>query len=301
MSAWADARGCGGIVLSEHHSSDDGYLASPLMLAAAVAATTTSVPIVVAATLLPLHDPVRLAEELITLDHISEGRAMVVLGLGYRPEEYELWGLRYRDRAALADAKLAELLEVLDGAATATAHPRVTPAPFTSPRPLLAWGGGSVAAARRAGRFGIGFYAQTNTPGLKEAYREAATQHGHRPGLCVLPPPDLPLIVFVHDDTERAWAEVGEAMALDARSYHTWTAAAGTTDATASISAAADVDALRAQPDGSHRVVTASGARDLIERHGLLGLHPLCGGLDPEIGWAYLRRAVDAVGATPLS
>ncbi|MCC6226178.1 MAG: LLM class flavin-dependent oxidoreductase [Microthrixaceae bacterium] len=295
MSAWAEERGCVSVVLSEHHSSEDGYLASPLTLAASIAAVTRNVRIVVAATLLPLHDPVRLAEEIIALDHISEGRVLVVLGLGYRPEEYELAGLDYRRRARLADERLAELLDVLDTAGDTSAWPRVTPAPFSPPRRRLAWGGRSIAAARRAGRFGIGFFAQTDGAGLAEAYEQAATEAGHTPGLCLLPPPEMPLIVFVNDDLDEGWNDVGEAMALDARGYYEWSSVAGTAERTASFSKASDVESLRAA-NGAHRVVSATQAKQLVAEYFVLGLHPLCGGLDPQLAWEYLRRAADAVG-----
>ncbi|UDY36611.1 LLM class flavin-dependent oxidoreductase [Dermatobacter hominis] len=296
MARFGDEHGCSSIVLSEHHCSDDGYLPSPITLAAAVAAVTESVPIVVGATLLPLHEPARLAEDLITLDHISRGRAMTVLGLGYRPEEYELHGVDYADRAKVADRKLEHLLELLRGADGSGAPPRVTPAPFSSPIPTLAWGGRSRAAARRAGRNGIGFFAQTDAPGLQEAYVSAAEAAGHEPGLCILPSPDTPFIVFVDDDVDRGWDEVGAALLVDAESYRSWSDAAGTTEGTASLSAATTVDDLRAA-EASHRVVTKEGARRIVAEHGILGLHPLCGGLDPEVGWRYLRNAVDALGA----
>lgn len=295
MARYGDEHGCGSIVLSEHHSSDDGYLSSPLTLAAAVAAATESVPIVVAATLLPLHEPARLAEDLVTLDHISRGRVMTVLGLGYRPEEYELHGVDYAERAKVADDKLAQLLELLRDAGGSTS-PRVTPAPYSSPMPTLAWGGRSRAAARRAGRHGIGFFAQTDAPGLREAYETAAQGAGHPPGLCVLPSPDTPFIVFVDDDVDRAWDEVGPALLVDAASYRSWSDAAGTTEGTASLSAATTIEGLRATP-ASHRVVTRDGARKIVAEHGILGLHPLCGGLDPDVGWRFLRNAVDAVGS----
>ena len=70
MSAYADEHGCQGIAISEHHASDDGYLPSPLTMAAAVAAVTSRAPIMVAAALLPLYDPVRMAEEMVVLDHL---------------------------------------------------------------------------------------------------------------------------------------------------------------------------------------------------------------------------------------
>lgn len=297
MAAWADERGGGSIVVSEHHASDDGYLPSPLTLASAMAAVTSSTPIVVAAAVLAFYDPVRLAEDLITLDHISQGRVMVVLGLGYRPEEYALHGVDYRRRGAVADEKLERLLTILGDASAGAAEPRVTPAPFSAPMPSLAWGGRSLAAARRAGRNGIGFFAQTDDPALGVAYEEAARAHGHEPGLCVLPSPETPLIVFVNDDLDSGWREVGGSMLVDAVAYHAWNDAAGTAEGTASLSSATTIDGLRAA-DGSHRVVTADDAGRLVREHGMLGLHPLCGGLDPDIAWPYLRRAVDAALAT---
>lgn len=294
MARFVDQHGCASIVVSEHHASDDGYLPAPFQLGAAMAAATTTSPIVLALTILPLHDPVRLAEDIITLDHLSEGRAMVVLGLGYRPVEYELFGVDFSRRGAVADEKLARLLDLLDDADHGTGEVRVTPAPYTSPRPVLAWGGGSLAAARRAGRHGIGFFGQNDAPGMQEAYEEAARDAGHPPGLCVLPSPAAPFSVFVADDVDTGWADVGDSLLVDAEAYHRWNTAAGSADTTASITAASTVDGLR-RTEGSHRVVTADGARQLVAEHGLLALHPLCGGLDPETAWPYLRRAVAAV------
>jgi alkanesulfonate monooxygenase SsuD/methylene tetrahydromethanopterin reductase-like flavin-dependent oxidoreductase (luciferase family) len=293
MARFVDEHGCASLVVSEHHASDDGYLPAPFQLAAAMAAATRVTPIVLALTILPLHDPVRLAEDIITLDHLSEGRAMVVLGLGYRPVEYELFGVDFRRRAAVADEKLARLLELLDAADAATDDVRVTPSPYTSPRPLLAWGGGSVAAATRAGRHGIGFFGQNDDPALQAAYEEASLAAGHAPGLCVLPSPAAPFSVFVADDLDRALEEVGPSLLVDAVAYHRWNAEAGTADTTASVSSASTVEELR-RAEGAHRVVTPDGARAIVAEHGLLALHPLCGGVDPETAWPYLRRAVAA-------
>lgn len=294
MARFVDEHGCASIVVSEHHASDDGYLPAPFQLAAAMAAATTATPIVLALTILPLHDPVRLAEDIITLDHLSEGRAMVVLGLGYRPVEYELFGVDFERRGAIAEEKLTRLLSLLDDAAAGSARLRVTPAPFTSPRPVLAWGGGSHAAARRAGRHGIGFFGQNDAPGLREAYEGAARTAGHDPGLCVLPSPEAPFSVFVADDVDAAWAEVGPGLLADAIAYHRWNREAGTADTTASITAASTLDELRAA-HGAHRIVTAAGARALEAEHGVLALHPLCGGTDPAVAWPYLRRAVGSL------
>lgn len=299
MAAWADEHGCTSLAVSEHHASDDGYLPSPFLLASAMAAVTTSTPITVAAAILPFYDPVRLAEDIITLDHLSEGRAMVVLGLGYRPVEYQLHGLDFDRRGSIADEKLERLLGLLDEAGRAKAEPRVTPAPFSTPRPMLAWGGRSRAAARRAGRHGLHFLAQGGDPANGEVYADAARAHGHEPGICYVPSADAPLIVFVNDDVDTGWQEVGPSMLVDAVSYHEWNEAAGTVEGTASLSSARSVEELR-RGEGAHRVVPADVAAGFVRDHGPLGLHPLCGGLDPEVAWPYLRRAVAAANGAPV-
>jgi len=73
MGEWADARGFDMLTLSEHHGSPDGYLPSPLVLAGAMAARTSKVALWISALLLPLHDPIRLAEDMAVIDLISGG------------------------------------------------------------------------------------------------------------------------------------------------------------------------------------------------------------------------------------
>ncbi|MCB0977178.1 MAG: LLM class flavin-dependent oxidoreductase [Acidimicrobiales bacterium] len=300
MARYVDAHGCASIVLSEHHASDDGYLPSPFVLAGAIAAATERTPIVIAVTLLPLQDPVRLAEDIVTLDHLSGGRAMVVLGIGYRPVEYELYGVDFSRRGRIADEKLETLIGLLEQARVGMAPARVTPAPMSPISTLLAWGGASEAAARRAGRNGIGLFAQSNGSNLRDAYVAAARESGHEPGLCILPSPEAPYSVFVADDVDTGWHEVGPSLLVDAVAYHQWNQEAGSVSGTASISSASTVDELRSS-EGAHRIVTAEGARDLLAEHRLLALHPLCGGLDPDVAWRYLEDAVAVVGTGPAS
>jgi alkanesulfonate monooxygenase SsuD/methylene tetrahydromethanopterin reductase-like flavin-dependent oxidoreductase (luciferase family) len=83
MAAFAEQHDFTAVVVSEHHACDDGYLPSPLVAAAAAAARTSRIAINVAALLLPLYDPVKLAEDMAVLDHISQGRVSYVVGIGY--------------------------------------------------------------------------------------------------------------------------------------------------------------------------------------------------------------------------
>ena len=73
MAAWAESRGGLMAVICEHHTMADGYLPSPVVLATAMAARTSTLPIMVAVVVLPLYEPVRLAEDIVVLDIISGG------------------------------------------------------------------------------------------------------------------------------------------------------------------------------------------------------------------------------------
>ncbi len=292
IARWLDRKAGFSLAISEHHCSEDGYIPVPLMLAASMAAVTENISIMAAATLLPLYDPVRLAEEMIVLDYIGRGRVSYVLGIGYRPEEYELFGLDFAKRGAIAEEKLKQLFDLLDKAHLGRGMPRVTPAPFSGQRPAIFWGGGSKPAARRAGRHGLGFIAQNAAPGLEEAYQQACREAGHEPGLCMIPPSAMPGVVFVADDLDKAWEEVGPHLLADATSYAEWNNRAGM-DA-AILSQKTSVDALR-EEQGNYRIVDVEGAVELIRQWGRLPLHPLCGGCPPDIAWPYLHRVVDEV------
>ena len=78
MAVWADEQGLYGVQFSEHHASEDGYLPSPLVLAAAIAARTQRLRLRIALILLPLNNPLKVAEDLAVLDVISGGRVEVV-------------------------------------------------------------------------------------------------------------------------------------------------------------------------------------------------------------------------------
>jgi len=292
MAQWADDKGCTTLGISEHHTAADGYIPSPLVLASAMAAVTKNARIFIGAALLPMYDSVRLAEDMIVLDHISGGRVSYVFGIGYRPEEYRLYGLDFEKRGAIADAKLEALLKILRAASDAKVEPRVTPVPFTPGGPSIAWGGASKAAARRAGRNGLGFFAQIDTPGLREAYVEAAKQAAFEPGMCVLPSKSVPGTVFIHDDLDLAWKEVGPYLLADATMYASWNKDTG--HDTVNLSKSTTVDELRAER-AAHWIVSVDEAIASARRWGRLPLNPLCGGCPPDIAWTYLKRAVERV------
>ncbi|TQF67028.1 LLM class flavin-dependent oxidoreductase [Rhodococcus spelaei] len=107
QATYVDAKGHTAITLSEHHGSDDGYLPSPLLVASAFAARTRRIPISIAALVVNLYDPLRLAEDIAVLDHLSGGRVTYTVGLGYRPEEYALFGRPWKTRTRDLEASIA--------------------------------------------------------------------------------------------------------------------------------------------------------------------------------------------------
>jgi alkanesulfonate monooxygenase SsuD/methylene tetrahydromethanopterin reductase-like flavin-dependent oxidoreductase (luciferase family) len=289
MAEWADSRRCVGVAVSEHHASDDGYLPSPVPMAAALAARTTTVPITVAALLLALYEPVKLAEDLAVVDLLSRGRVSYVVGIGYRDEEFAMFGVDRRRRAALTEARVQLLRRLWSGAPVEVEgrQVRVTPAPYTPGGPMLAYGGGSAAAARRAGRLGMFFVAESHDAGLEGEYLAAAEAAGVEPAGCFVPPAGVPLTVFVADDPDRAWAEIGEYLLADARGYARWNR---DRPRTASVSHADSVSALENER-GAYQIVTPHEAASLVASGMPLGLQPLVGGIPPDVAWPYLEAA----------
>jgi alkanesulfonate monooxygenase SsuD/methylene tetrahydromethanopterin reductase-like flavin-dependent oxidoreductase (luciferase family) len=295
MASWSESRGGIMAVVCEHHAMEDGYLPSPMVLATAMAARTTTLPIMTAVVVLPLYDPVRLAEDMVVLDIISGGRVSYILAIGYRPEEFEHHGADFARRGRLVEEQLALLLRAKTGEPFEHDGRRihVTPAPVTPGGPTVMWGGGSPAAARRAARFGLDFIAQGGGPDLEGVYADACRAEGREPGFCMIPPTDMATTVFVADDLDAAWAELGPHLLHDVLSYGAINE--GNAD-TASLSTARTVEELRAE-DRTHRIVTVEEAVAMIQAGTPLPLQPLVGGLPPEIAWRYLRTVTDVVMA----
>ncbi|MFN2545762.1 MAG: LLM class flavin-dependent oxidoreductase [Actinomycetota bacterium] len=287
QSAWADDHGVDIVTLSEHHGVDDGFLPAPLTMAAAIAARTTRVPITIAAALLPLHDPIRLAEQIAVVDLVSRGRVSIVAGAGYAVQEFAMAGVDRKQRGKL----LEESIEVMRQAWTGEPFEyrgrtvRVTPTPFSKPHPMILIGGSSEAAARRAARLRLPFFPAIDDPHLVEVYREECDAGGFTGGFSMLP--HGPGFVHIAEDPDKAWAEIAPYAWYDAETYRSWQTP-GTRSAVTSH--AADVDELRRE--GVYRVVTPDQCVELAEELGPAGalvLHPLLCGMPVELGWESLE------------
>jgi alkanesulfonate monooxygenase SsuD/methylene tetrahydromethanopterin reductase-like flavin-dependent oxidoreductase (luciferase family) len=292
MCGWAETRGAVLAVLSEHHGAEDGHLPAPLMLASAIAARTRSLAILLAAVSIPLWDPVRLAEEMSVLDLISGGRVSYAFGVGHRSQEYDHFGIDMTTRGRVADEILAVLGPLVRGESVEYRGRlvRATPPCGSANGPMVLIAGGSKAAARRAGRYGFGFVSQTDLPGLKEFYEAQCRTHGHEPGIIQFPVSGAPTAVFVANDVDEAWDVLGPHLLHDAvmaASYRPHD------NSVASITRADSVAALRDE-SGPYRIFTPEEATEFVRSGRPLPLHPLCGGVAPEIAWPYLERAAAA-------
>jgi alkanesulfonate monooxygenase SsuD/methylene tetrahydromethanopterin reductase-like flavin-dependent oxidoreductase (luciferase family) len=292
MAAFAEKNGGAAVIVSEHHASPDGYLPAPLLLASAITARTERIPIQVAALLVPLHDPIELAEQMAVLDLISRGRVSYVCAVGYRPEEYAMFGRDMKRRGRRMEECIAVLRRAWSGEPfDFEGRPvRVTPRPATPGGPVLMMGGNSEVVVRRAARLGLGMLTMGGNPALEEIYRKACAEYGTQPQLFINPTGDAPMSCFVAEDPERAWREIGPYLLHDARMYAAWM---GEGEAI-SKSVAPTVEALRRE-NGSYRILTPDEAAAQLRKSGMLMLQPLCGGLPPKLAWPSLELLASKV------
>jgi len=284
IAEWADRLGCLTIVVSEHHGSPDGYLPSPLPMVAAMAARTTNVRFIVAALIAPFYDPLRLAEDLVVLDHLSQGRVDLVVAAGYVREEFAMYGVPMNERGK----RVTEVVKTLKAAFTGepfafrgrTVH--VTPAPYRTGGPSISLGGSSEAAARRAARIADGFL--PSVPEVWEFYRDEVQKLGRPdPG----PSPIGPTrVVALAEDPDEGWERMAPFFLHETNAYGVWQAQ---DDVATPYRIVADVDALRRT--GQYAVLTPAQFVEELRAapFAFALLHPMCGGMPIELAWSSLR------------
>ena len=287
MAAFADDIGVDLIGLMEHHGSEDGYLPQPFTLTAGMAAVTKNVRFILQAVILPLHDPVMVAEQIAVTDLISNGRLSVVLGAGYVPFEFAMFGKSLKDRATLMDSGIDTILRALRGEKfEVDGRPvYVRPLPVQKPEDILLVGGGVAASAKRAVRFGVGF--SPMTPDVLDVYLEECRRLGREPRYYW--PNLVPMSIHLCEDPEQGWAAIERHAVHVIAEYAKWAEQEG--DASNSPFAGLTDPAVLRQvglfaawtPDQLLAKVPEMAERSTI------GFQPLLGGLSPDEGWKSLE------------
>jgi len=285
LAELADRNGFAVVNVEEHHDAEIGWLPSPLIMAGLIISRTQRVTVRACALLVTLYDPIRLAEDIAILDSASRGRFVFVMGQGYRPSEYHALDRDWQRRGAATEHVIETLLKAWRGEPFEYRGRRihVSPRPFTQPHPPFFYGGMSPAAVKRAARYGLPYFPPQPMPELESLYEAEAKRLGTRGR--IERHDDLSLL-FIDEDPDRAWAELGSYFLREAEEYALW--ARGGVERRYEAQATT-VDELRRQrvyevltPDEClERARQARGTYKPI-------LHPLAGGIP-------IRRAQDCM------
>jgi alkanesulfonate monooxygenase SsuD/methylene tetrahydromethanopterin reductase-like flavin-dependent oxidoreductase (luciferase family) len=219
LVAEAEALGYDAVWLSEHHGTADGFPGSPLVLAAAIAARTSRIRVGTNVLVLPLHHPVKVAEDGAIVHALSDGRLVLGVGQGYAPHEYGLFGVDRTHRPSRFEEGLRIIRRAWREGRTGFAGRRfiVPDGPF-EPRPAseapIYVGAHGEPALDRAVRLADGLLTYVSEPAhavQRYASYLAALERGGRS------PSSLPFVLthvcHVAADAQTAWREAGPGIA----------------------------------------------------------------------------------------
>src|SRR6266536_3550273 len=183
--------------IGEHHFSSLGVLSCPDVVLAYIAARTRHVRLAPAVTVLPLHHPIRVAEQWSTLDLLSGGRVDFAAGRGYDRREYLPFRVSFEDNQAIFEEGMDIVRRLWSTSERQSYHGafyefenvRITPQPVQRPIPAYV-ASFSKPSIELAARLGCGlivapFAAAMTYGGLNEVrrlYHETWWRHGTRPG-----------------------------------------------------------------------------------------------------------------------
>ena len=218
----AERLGFDSVWMTEHHFCDDGYTPSPLVIGGAIGARTQRMRIGTNLMVLPLHNPIRIAEDAATLSLLTKGRFDLGVGIGYRDLEFRQFGRELKQRPSVVE----EAIEVIrrawsgepinfEGKRFQVGDVRVTPAPEHVPKLYL--GAMAEPAIDRVARVADGFL---STGGIgQDVYLECLKKHGRDPAQGVIIAGHWAII---SDDPERESAAIGPHALYQSNQYIEW-------------------------------------------------------------------------------
>jgi len=152
----AEDLGFDSVWMEEHHSVTDHYWPSPLPVLAGFATRTTRMRLGTDILVAPFYHPVRLAEDAVMLDVMSGGRFVLGIAIGYKPDEFALYGAALEKRGARFEEQLAIMKALWTGDRVAfhgtyyAVDGRLEPRPVSRPHPPVWIGGWGDITLRRA-------------------------------------------------------------------------------------------------------------------------------------------------------
>ncbi len=189
----AEAWGLDSVWLAEmHFNPARSVLAAPLIVASSIATRTTRMRVGMAVHVLPLNNPLRIAEEVATLDHVSTGRFDFGIGRSGSPRAYDAYGVPYSESRARFHEALEIILEAWKGEPF-TYHgdyyrfenATVSPRPYQQPHPPLRMAATTAETFLNVAQMGLPIFVGLrgmDVPELRthlQAYRQAWHQAGH--------------------------------------------------------------------------------------------------------------------------
>jgi len=193
----ADELGMHSAWIGEHHFNSLGVLSCPDLVLSYIASRTKNIRLAPAVTVLPLHHPIRVAEQWATLDLLSGGRVDFAAGRGYDRREYQPFSVSFEDNQSIFEEGLELVRKLWEAEGRISHHGkhysfddvRITPKPVQRPIPIYV-ASFSKLSIELAARLGCGlivapFAAAMSFGGLKqvaELYHATCAKHGNRPG-----------------------------------------------------------------------------------------------------------------------
>jgi len=210
-----DRLGYDGIGLNEHHTTPHGMMNSPNMMAAVGAQHTRNLKFLILGNLLPLHNPLRIAEELAMADCLSRGRVLAGFARGV-PREYKVYDVPMAESRARFEEAFDVILKAWtqdvfshEGRFWTYKNISIWPRPFQQPHPpVFVPFTGSKETIEWAGKHGMTAVLPDIKRGLTEDivghFAKSLARHGHR-----ITPESLVLFTdaYVADSKEKAIEE----------------------------------------------------------------------------------------------
>lgn len=219
----ADQLGFHGVWVAEHHFGTQGHIGSPLLLLAHLAGLTKNIALGTAIVEAPLYNPIRLAEDTLLTDELSEGRVRLGLGSGgqHKQAEFEALGVELENRhTLLSDAALRVLEGFRQDAAAGSERHWSDRADTLYPRPnyrlpdpaAKIWLASGDTTAAFSGEHGFGLLLQRaidpeRRTRLIAEYETAARVHGQTARVA-------PLVFVLSADTRAAAYAIVESSVL---------------------------------------------------------------------------------------